>query len=74
MAEAFERSEDYLGAAHALAGIDLESTTRSATPAYKMGMYVRIAMLFLEEGDSVSADTYIKVSGRRRLRIRRQYV
>jgi len=60
MAGSLERSEDYVGAARMLAGIDLESRSRHASNEYKLATYVRIAMLFLEDSDSVSAETYIK--------------
>lgn len=64
MAGSLERSEDYVGAARMLAGIDLESRSRHASNEYKLATYVRIAMLFLEDSDSVSAETYIKASTR----------
>jgi len=60
MAAALERAEDYAGAARALAGINLESGPRAASAHHRLATYVRIAMLFLEDGDAVSAETYTK--------------
>lgn len=43
-----------------LAGIDLDSGPRSQDPAYRLAKNIRISMLYLEDDDSVSAESYIK--------------
>ncbi|GAA6061869.1 hypothetical protein JCM10212_001302 [Sporobolomyces blumeae] len=55
-ADLLEQDEEFPEAAKVLIGIPLESGSRS--DAYKLGVYIRIVRLFLEEEDSTSADTY----------------
>lgn len=43
-----------------LAGIDLDSGPRSQDSAYRLAKNIRISMLYLEDDDSVSAESYIK--------------
>jgi len=60
LASVYQSQEEWIKAAQTLAGIDLESGMRLIDPEYKLGMYVRIAMLYLEEEDVVGAETFIK--------------
>lgn len=60
LATVLEAQQEWSRAAEALAGIDLESGMRVIDPEYKFGMYVKIAMLFLEDEDAVGAEPYIK--------------
>ncbi|CAG9467645.1 unnamed protein product [Pedinophyceae sp. YPF-701] len=55
-----EQERSWSKAAQVLAGIDLESGTRVLDHEYKLGRYVRIALLYLEDGDTTSAESYIK--------------
>ncbi|PNH10514.1 COP9 signalosome complex subunit 4 [Tetrabaena socialis] len=47
-------------ATHVLSGIDLESSGRSLEPSYRLDKNIKIAMLYLEDDDSVNAEMYIK--------------
>lgn len=60
LAELHEAEEDWSKAAQTLAGIDLDSGMRQLGADYKLAKVVKIAMLFLEDDDAVSAETYIK--------------
>ena len=60
LATVYEAQEEWSSAAQALAGIDLDSGMRVLDPEYKLDKNVKIAMLFLEDDDAVSAETYIK--------------
>jgi COP9 signalosome complex subunit 4 len=60
LATVYEAKEEWSSAAVALAGIDLESGMRVLDPGYKLEKNVKIAMLYLEDDDAVSAETYIK--------------
>ncbi|MEW5307383.1 MAG: hypothetical protein WDW38_001246 [Sanguina aurantia] len=60
LSDLLEREEDYSKAAQVLAGIDLDSGPRSQDPAYRLAKNIRISMLYLEDDDSVSAESYIK--------------
>lgn len=57
---ALEAREQWSRAAGVLAGIDLESGSRQVDPAYKLSKCIKIAMLYLEDEDSVNAETFIK--------------
>lgn len=60
LAALLEREEEWAKAAQVLAGIDLDSGVRAVEPAYRLQTLVRVAMLFLEDDDAVSAETYVK--------------
>lgn len=60
LASLYEAQEEWSKAAHALSGIDLDSGMRLLDAEYKLGKNVKIAMLYLEDDDAVSAETYIK--------------
>ncbi|WIA32078.1 hypothetical protein OEZ86_002929 [Tetradesmus obliquus] len=60
LAEQLEREEAWSKAAQVLAGIDLDSGVRAVEPAYKLATHIKVAMLYLEDDDPVSAETYIK--------------
>lgn len=55
-----EREEDWSRAAQTLAGIDLDSGLRNVDTQYKLSKNIKIAMLYLEDEDSVNAEVYIK--------------
>ncbi|KAI8472823.1 MAG: hypothetical protein J3K34DRAFT_413139 [Monoraphidium minutum] len=60
LAELLEAAEEWAQAAQTLAGIDLDSGVRNVDPAYKLRQNVRIAMLYLEDDDPISAEQFIK--------------
>lgn len=60
LAELLEAEEEWTQAAQTLAGIDLDSGVRNVDPSYKLRQNVRIAMLYLEDDDPVSAEQFIK--------------
>ncbi|KAG2441204.1 hypothetical protein HYH02_010048 [Chlamydomonas schloesseri] len=60
LAAALEREEEWSKAAQVLSGIDLEGGGRAVEPAYKLKQNIKIAMLYLEDDDSVNAEMYIK--------------
>ncbi|GIL87911.1 hypothetical protein Vretimale_6309 [Volvox reticuliferus] len=60
LAEALEKEEEWSKAAQVLSGIDLESGGRAMEPSYKLSKNIKIAMLYLEDDDSVNAEMYIK--------------
>lgn len=60
LASVYQSQEEWSKAAQTLAGIDLESGMRVIDPEYKLGMCVKIAMLYLEDEDAVGAETFIK--------------
>lgn len=60
LATVHEAYEEWSQAARALAGIDLDSGMRVVDPEYKLVKNVKIAMLFLEDDDAVSAEQFIK--------------
>ncbi|GFR45768.1 hypothetical protein Agub_g7222 [Astrephomene gubernaculifera] len=60
LAEVLERQEQWSKAAQVLSGIDLESGSRAVEPSYKLSKNIKIAMLYLEDDDSVNAEMYIK--------------
>jgi len=60
LANLFESEESWSSAAQALAGIELESGQRVLEASYKLGKCVKIAQLYLEDDDALSADAFIK--------------
>jgi len=60
LASMYQNQDEYLEAAKMLAGIPLDGTNRQISNEYKANLLVRIAQLYLEEDESVSADMYIK--------------
>ncbi|KAG2423894.1 hypothetical protein HXX76_014947 [Chlamydomonas incerta] len=60
LAAALEREEEWSKAAQVLSGIDLEGGGRAVEPGYKLRQNIKIAMLYLEDDDSVNAEMYIK--------------
>lgn len=60
LAAVFQEQEQWSEAANTLAKIDLESGMRVVDSEFKIDTYVKIAMLYLEDEDSVSAEMYIK--------------
>ncbi|EFA84954.1 proteasome component region PCI domain-containing protein [Heterostelium album PN500] len=59
LAKLYERQENWREAAKCLMAIPLDSSQRVISPEYKVKIYVKIARLFLEEEESVQAETYI---------------
>jgi len=58
LCEVFQAEGDWSEAARCLAQINLETGTRCRTPQQKAEKYVKIAELYLEDDDPVSADAY----------------
>jgi len=59
LAHIHEQNEEFAQAAKILSEIPLEGTGRVLTAEYKGNIYVKIAQLYLEEEESVNAETYI---------------
>jgi len=59
LADIYEGQDEHLKAAQVLKGIPLESGQRVLPPKYKVGIYVRIARLYLEEDEAYQAETFI---------------
>ena len=59
LADVFEREEEWSTAAKLLAGIPLDSGIRVLEDNYKVEKYIKIAMLYLQDEESVSAETFI---------------
>ena len=57
LAAGFEAQEDYSAAAKALQGIHLETTQRQVSDVAKVQMWIKIVRYYLEDDDSVSAET-----------------
>lgn len=57
LADGYEEQEDWSAAAKALQGIHLESTQRQVADVAKVKIWVRIVRCFLEDDDTVSAET-----------------
>lgn len=62
LAELCEKDEEWSDAARVLGGIDFESGMRQVDDQYKLGKYIKIAMLYLEDSDHINAEVYIKKS------------
>ncbi|KAK2740749.1 hypothetical protein FQN57_005981 [Myotisia sp. PD_48] len=59
LADAYEAEGEYLSAAKILQGIHLDSSQRLISDKAKIGMWIRIIRLYLEEDDTVNAETYV---------------
>eukprot|EP01133_Synstelium_polycarpum_P007700 gene7700-9015_t len=59
LSKLYELQENWREAAKCLIAIPLDSSQRVISPEYKVKIYVKIARLFLEEEESVQAETYI---------------
>ncbi|KAF9970878.1 hypothetical protein BGZ73_006277 [Actinomortierella ambigua] len=59
LATILEDEEEWSEAAQVLMGIPLESGHRIISNEYKVGVYIRIVRLLLEEDESVSAEAYL---------------
>ncbi|EGC37050.1 proteasome component region PCI domain-containing protein [Dictyostelium purpureum] len=59
LAKLYEGQENWREAARSLIAIPLDSSQRVISPEYKVKIYVKIARLFLEDEESVQAETYI---------------
>lgn len=57
LAGGYEAQEEYSSAAKALQGIHLDSTQRSVSDLAKVQTWIRIVRYFLEDDDTVSAET-----------------
>eukprot|EP00927_Polykrikos_kofoidii_P066108 TRINITY_DN61769_c0_g1_i1.p1 TRINITY_DN61769_c0_g1~~TRINITY_DN61769_c0_g1_i1.p1 ORF type:complete len:403 (+),score=106.45 TRINITY_DN61769_c0_g1_i1:88-1296(+) len=58
LSEVYQAECDWTEAAKCLAAINLETGTRCRSPLQKAEKYVKIAELYLEDDDPVSADTF----------------
>ncbi|CAF1059776.1 unnamed protein product, partial [Didymodactylos carnosus] len=59
LADLYEREKNWREAGKVLSNIPLETAQKPLTPEYKLQTYLRIARLYLEDDDSVQAETYI---------------
>lgn len=59
VAAAHEREEDWQAAAEVLAGIQLDSAQRKFTPEEKAQYWIRIIRNYLEDDNTISAETYL---------------
>jgi|EP00670_Eutreptiella_braarudii_P008547 COP9 signalosome complex subunit 4 len=59
LADLYQEEENWKQCAMTLIGIPLDSGSRALNEEYKLGHYVRIAQLFLEDDDHIQAETYI---------------
>lgn len=59
LAKLYEDEEEWREAARILIGIPLDTGQRVLEPEYKVDIYVKIAQLFLEDEESVQAETFI---------------
>ncbi|TPX37109.1 hypothetical protein SmJEL517_g00901 [Synchytrium microbalum] len=59
ISDIYEAEESWTDAARALQGIPLDSGHRAVSDEYKLGIYLRIGRLFLEDDDAVSAEAYL---------------
>ncbi|KAJ9615536.1 hypothetical protein H2200_001611 [Cladophialophora chaetospira] len=57
LADGYEAEEDYAAAAKALQGIHLDTTQRQVSDRSKVQIWIRIVRCFLEEDDTVAAET-----------------
>jgi len=55
----YEKDEDWSSAAKMLAGIPLDSGIRVLDDNYKVEKYIKIAMLYLQDEENVSAEAFI---------------
>ncbi|KAF9435611.1 COP9 signalosome complex subunit 4 [Entomortierella beljakovae] len=59
LATIYEEEEDWAEAAQVLMGIPLDSGHRIIPNEYKVGVYIRIVRLLLEDDEAVSAEAYL---------------
>jgi COP9 signalosome complex subunit 4 len=59
LANVYEKEEDWAKAAKMLAGIPLDSGIRVLDDNYKVEKYIKIAQLYLEDEEPMSAETFI---------------
>jgi len=59
LAKVYEAEEEWSAAARMLAGIPLDSGIRVLDDNYKVEKYIQISMLYLQDDESVSAETFI---------------
>lgn len=59
LAELYERDGDWKDAANTLAQIPLETSQKQYSSDQKLSIYLKIAKLYLEDGDFVQAEAYI---------------
>ena len=59
MANVFEAEEEWSTAAKLLAAIPMDSGIRMIEVSYKVDKYIKIAMLYLQDEEAVSAETFI---------------
>ena len=59
LADAYQESDDFLEAAKMLQGIQLDSSQRQIPDKTKVLTWMRICRLYLEEDDTVNAETYL---------------
>ncbi|KAL8868454.1 MAG: hypothetical protein Q9174_004981 [Haloplaca sp. 1 TL-2023] len=59
LADAYTVQEEYIEAAKVLQGIQLESSQRRIPDDHKVATWIRICRLYLEEDDTLSAETYL---------------
>ncbi|XP_037042278.1 COP9 signalosome complex subunit 4 [Bradysia coprophila] len=59
LAHIYERNENWREAANVLVGIPLETGQKQYTVDYKLETYLKIARLYLEDGDPVQAEAFI---------------
>ncbi|KAL9030559.1 MAG: hypothetical protein Q9196_001320 [Gyalolechia fulgens] len=59
LADAYIQQEEYIEAAKVLQGIQLESSQRRVSDDHKVGTWIRICRLYLEEDDTTSAESYL---------------
>jgi len=59
LAKIYEDEESWREAAQTLMAISLDSVSRNVSADGKVGVYLRIAQLFLEDGDAVQAETFV---------------
>jgi len=59
LAKIYEEEEEWKEAAKILMAIPLDTGQRVLEPEYKVNIYVKIAQLFLEDDESVQAESYI---------------
>jgi COP9 signalosome complex subunit 4 len=64
LAELYMDEEEYIEAAKALAAINLESSSRQYTDVQKAEKYVKIAELYLQEDETVDAESFINRASR----------
>ncbi|KAI4183918.1 MAG: hypothetical protein L6R41_005096 [Letrouitia leprolyta] len=59
LADTYTLQEEYVEAAKVLQGIQLESSQRRVPDDHKVGIWIRICRLYLEEDDTTSAESYL---------------